>query len=85
MYLFFALAQTGYATEAEMNALEKNMQSADAFILMYSVTDKGSFEDCCRLRLLISLNKSDTRRWSLLNRVSRFYNELNIQVNLNIL
>lgn len=40
-----------------MATLEKNIQGADAFILMYSVTDKCSFDDCNRLKFLINYNK----------------------------
>lgn len=40
-----------------MANLEKNIQGADAFILMYSVTDKCSFDDCNRLKFLINYNK----------------------------
>lgn len=38
---------------------------ADAFVLLYSVTDKCSFDECCRLRFLIGYNKR--RRRHLVN------------------
>lgn len=37
--------------------LEANIRWADAFILMYSVTDKCSFDECNRLKFLINYNK----------------------------
>ncbi|XP_037960101.1 ras-related and estrogen-regulated growth inhibitor [Teleopsis dalmanni] len=38
-------------------ALESNIRWADAFILIYSVTDKCSFDECNRLKFLINYNK----------------------------
>jgi len=41
--------------------LEDQIRWADAFILMYSVTDKCSFDECCRLKFLIGYNKRRRR------------------------
>lgn len=38
-------------------SLESNIRWADAFILMYSITDKCSFDECSRLKFLINYNK----------------------------
>lgn len=38
-------------------SFEANIRWADAFILMYSVTDKCSFDECNRLKFLINYNK----------------------------
>lgn len=43
--------------ESLINALETNIRWAEAFILMYSVTDKCSFEEVNRLKFLINYNK----------------------------
>ncbi|KAL0273371.1 UNVERIFIED_CONTAM: hypothetical protein PYX00_006053 [Menopon gallinae] len=40
---------------------ESNIRWAEAFILMYSVTDKCSFEDCTRLKFLVNYNKRRKR------------------------
>lgn len=48
--------------DADLSALEKHIQNADAFIIMYSVTDQCSFEDCTRLRFLINYNNKQRRR-----------------------
>lgn len=42
-------------------ALEANIRWAEAFILMYSVTDKCSFDECYRLKFLINYNKRRRR------------------------
>lgn len=42
-------------------ALETNIRWAEAFILMYSVTDKCSFDECYRLKFLINYNKRRRR------------------------
>uniref|UniRef100_T1JBH0 small monomeric GTPase n=1 Tax=Strigamia maritima TaxID=126957 RepID=T1JBH0_STRMM len=47
--------------EMERVQLETNIRWAEAFILMYSVTDKCSFDECNRLRFLISYNKRRRR------------------------
>lgn len=41
--------------------LETNIRWAEAFILMYSVTDKCSFDECYRLKFLINYNKRKRR------------------------
>lgn len=46
--------------DGSQSELEAKIKWADAFVLMYSVTDKCSFDECCRLRFLIGYNK---RRW----------------------
>lgn len=43
--------------ESDSANLESNIRWADAFILMYSVTDKCSFDECNRLKFLINYNK----------------------------
>lgn len=40
-----------------MNNLEISIRWADAYILVYSVTDKCSFDECNRLRFLLNYNK----------------------------
>lgn len=47
--------------ETECTALEANIRWAEAFILMYSVTDKCSFDECYRLKFLINYNKRRRR------------------------
>lgn len=50
--LFFSRRQ-----ESDNANLESNIRWADAFILMYSVTDKCSFDEVNRLKFLINYNK----------------------------
>ncbi|GAB6025167.1 hypothetical protein CHUAL_010590 [Chamberlinius hualienensis] len=46
------------SAEGDCNAhLESNIRWADTFVLMYSVTDKCSFDECNRLKFLINYNK----------------------------
>lgn len=47
--------------ESEYANLETNIRWAEAFILMYSVTDKCSFDECHRLKFLINYNKRRRR------------------------
>ncbi|GBP75743.1 Ras-related and estrogen-regulated growth inhibitor [Eumeta japonica] len=47
--------------ENEYGNLESNIRWAEAFILMYSVTDKCSFDECHRLKFLINYNKRRRR------------------------
>ena len=47
--------------ESEYANLESNIRWAEAFILMYSVTDKCSFDECHRLKFLINYNKRRRR------------------------
>lgn len=42
------------AAQEENSRLEENIKWADAFILMYSVTDRCSFNECSRLKFLIN-------------------------------
>lgn len=55
----------------ECPGLEANIRWADVFILMYSVTDKCSFDECSRLKFLINYNKRRRRLSS--TRVSFFF------------
>ncbi|XP_013097860.1 ras-related and estrogen-regulated growth inhibitor isoform X2 [Stomoxys calcitrans] len=54
---FDILDATGHQNETDCANLESNIRWADAFILMYSVTDKCSFDECNRLKFLINYNK----------------------------
>jgi len=47
----FSLQETGFLN------LETNIRWAEVFILVYSVTDKCSFDECNRLKFLINYNK----------------------------
>ncbi|XP_045024916.1 uncharacterized protein LOC116916320 [Daphnia magna] len=47
--------------DGSQSDLEAKIRWADAFILLYSVTDKCSFDECCRLRFLIGYNKRRRR------------------------
>ncbi|KAI5738171.1 hypothetical protein M8J77_003829 [Diaphorina citri] len=49
------------ASETNNTTLETNIRWAEAFILMYSVTDKCSFDECNRLKFLINYNKRRRR------------------------
>lgn len=40
--------------QGENNKLDENIKWADAFILIYSVTDECSFSECARLKFLIN-------------------------------
>uniref|UniRef100_T1GFG3 small monomeric GTPase n=1 Tax=Megaselia scalaris TaxID=36166 RepID=T1GFG3_MEGSC len=51
------LDATCQQNETESIGFELNIRWADAFILMYSVTDKCSFDECNRLKFLINYNK----------------------------
>ncbi|KAI8042825.1 uncharacterized protein LOC128261963 [Drosophila gunungcola] len=54
---FDILDATGRLQELDGVSLESNIRWADAFILMYSITDKCSFDECSRLKFLINYNK----------------------------
>ncbi|BFF94632.1 ras-related and estrogen-regulated growth inhibitor [Drosophila madeirensis] len=54
---FDILDATGQLQELDGVTLESNIRWADAFILMYSITDKCSFDECSRLKFLINYNK----------------------------
>ncbi|KAH8271025.1 hypothetical protein KR018_000580 [Drosophila ironensis] len=54
---FDILDATGQLQELDGVSLESNIRWADAFILMYSITDKCSFDECSRLKFLINYNK----------------------------
>ncbi|XP_068909621.1 ras-related and estrogen-regulated growth inhibitor isoform X3 [Tenebrio molitor] len=58
---FDILDTAGQPHESECLALEANIRWAEAFILMYSVTDKCSFDECYRLKFLINYNKRRRR------------------------
>ncbi|XP_050524890.1 ras-related and estrogen-regulated growth inhibitor isoform X2 [Daktulosphaira vitifoliae] len=57
---FEILDTAGYVQDKSCN-LEINMRWAEVFILMYSITDKCSFDDCSRLKFLINYNKKKRR------------------------
>uniref|UniRef100_A0A1B6E4F6 small monomeric GTPase n=1 Tax=Clastoptera arizonana TaxID=38151 RepID=A0A1B6E4F6_9HEMI len=61
MVYFEILDTAGEPHESECLALEANIRWAEAFILMYSVTDKCSFDECNRLKFLINYNKRKRR------------------------
>ncbi|XP_065169359.1 ras-related and estrogen-regulated growth inhibitor isoform X2 [Atheta coriaria] len=58
---FDILDSAGQLDESESYSLEANIRWAEAFILMYSVTDKCSFDECYRLKFLINYNKRRKR------------------------
>ncbi|XP_022236631.1 ras-related and estrogen-regulated growth inhibitor-like [Limulus polyphemus] len=53
--IFHILDSAGHSHDTEPFFLESNIRWADTFILMYSVTDKCSFDECNRLKFLINL------------------------------
>ncbi|KPJ16946.1 Ras-related and estrogen-regulated growth inhibitor [Papilio machaon] len=57
----FKVMVLGQSGESEYANLESNIRWAEAFILMYSVTDKCSFDECHRLKFLINYNKRRRR------------------------
>ncbi|CAH0397476.1 unnamed protein product [Chilo suppressalis] len=61
MVYFEILDSAGDSHESEYANLESNIRWAEAFILMYSVTDKCSFDECHRLKFLINYNKRRRR------------------------
>ncbi|XP_018564210.1 ras-related and estrogen-regulated growth inhibitor [Anoplophora glabripennis] len=61
MVCFDILDTAGQPDESECLGLEANIRWAEAFILMYSVTDKCSFDECYRLKFLINYNKRRRR------------------------
>ncbi|KAM3968284.1 uncharacterized protein ACR2FA_007457 [Aphomia sociella] len=61
MVYFEILDSAGDSHESEYVNLENNIRWAEAFILMYSVTDKCSFDECHRLKFLINYNKRRRR------------------------
>ncbi|CAK1578396.1 unnamed protein product [Parnassius mnemosyne] len=61
MVYFEILDSAGDPHENEYANLESNIRWAEAFILMYSVTDKCSFDECHRLKFLINYNKRRRR------------------------
>lgn len=61
MVYFEILDSAGKSHESEYANLESNIRWAEAFILMYSVTDKCSFDECHRLKFLINYNKRRRR------------------------
>ncbi|XP_017774161.1 PREDICTED: ras-related and estrogen-regulated growth inhibitor [Nicrophorus vespilloides] len=61
MVYFDILDTAGQPHENESVTFEANIRWAEAFILMYSVTDKCSFDECYRLKFLINYNKRRRR------------------------
>ncbi|XP_059060025.1 ras-like protein 2 [Achroia grisella] len=61
MVYFEILDSAGDSNQSEYANLESNIRWAEAFILMYSVTDKCSFDECHRLKFLINYNKRRRR------------------------
>ncbi|KAJ1529388.1 hypothetical protein ONE63_006173 [Megalurothrips usitatus] len=61
MVFFEVLDTAAQPHESECLTLEANIRWAEAFILMYSVTDKCSFDECNRLKFLINYNKRRRR------------------------
>ncbi|KAL1460054.1 hypothetical protein WDU94_011994 [Cyamophila willieti] len=61
MIYFEILDTAGQPYETNNATLETNIRWAEAFILMYSVTDKCSFDECNRLKFLINYNKRRKR------------------------
>ncbi|XP_031623883.1 ras-related and estrogen-regulated growth inhibitor-like protein [Contarinia nasturtii] len=55
-------AKSGHIGESDNAKLEANIKWADAYILMYSVTDKCSFDECNRLKFLINYNKRKNKK-----------------------
>ncbi|XP_063403990.1 ras-related and estrogen-regulated growth inhibitor-like [Mytilus trossulus] len=53
------------AAQGEHSKLEENIKWADAFILIYSVTDEGSFQECSRLKFLINSYAKRQRKTSI--------------------
>ncbi|XP_058815516.1 ras-related and estrogen-regulated growth inhibitor isoform X2 [Topomyia yanbarensis] len=58
---FEILDAAGQPNETDCMTLEANIRWAEAFILMYSVADKCSFDECNRLKFLINYNKRRRR------------------------
>ncbi|CAG9766807.1 unnamed protein product [Ceutorhynchus assimilis] len=61
MVYFDILDTAGQPPENDCLGLEANIRWAEAFILMYSVTDKCSFDECYRFKFLINYNKRKKR------------------------
>lgn len=61
MVYFEILDTAGQPHETECLTLESNIRWAEAFILLYSVTDKCSFDECNRLKFLINYIKRRRR------------------------
>ncbi|XP_071056258.1 ras-related and estrogen-regulated growth inhibitor-like [Onthophagus taurus] len=62
--VYFEILDTAGQIEQENGeslTLAANIRWAEAFILMYSVTDKCSFDECCRLKFLINYHKCRKR------------------------
>jgi hypothetical protein len=54
---FYIVTMISQENEMHSSNFESNIRWAEAFILMYSITDKCSFEDVIRLKFLINYNK----------------------------
>ncbi|XP_025405752.1 ras-related and estrogen-regulated growth inhibitor isoform X2 [Sipha flava] len=61
MVTFEILDTAGYAVQDKSYNLEMNMRWADVFVLVYSITDKCSFDDCSRIKFLINYYKKKRR------------------------
>ncbi|VVC24843.1 Small GTP-binding protein domain,P-loop containing nucleoside triphosphate hydrolase,Small GTPase [Cinara cedri] len=57
----FEILDTAAYIQYKSCNMEMNMRWADVFILVYSITDKCSFDDCSRLKFLINYNKKKRR------------------------
>ncbi|XP_013421732.1 ras-related and estrogen-regulated growth inhibitor [Lingula anatina] len=55
-HVMFEILDTAGQDEEHMK-LEENIRWADGFILMYSITDRVSFEECARMKFLINFSK----------------------------
>lgn len=61
MVNFEILDTAGQTNEMGWLTLETNIRWAEVFILVYSITDKCSFDECNRLKFLINYNKRRKR------------------------
>lgn len=69
--------------ESHTNNFESNIRWAEAFILMYSVTDKCSFEDVNRLKFLINYNKRRRKIYKVNNEADVFLPFVAISIEYN--
>lgn len=76
---FEILDTAGQSHETGWLSLESNIRWAEVFILVYSVTDKCSFDECNRLKFLINYNK---RRRKLGSTSSKDISQVDVPVAL---